>query len=352
MQGWLSRALLKRSLRCLISLIVGAVMLQDLYAVQAQSSAGLTWDFEGGDLKSWTTTGQVQAITDSIDPLTDQLMRTVAQGQHSAQIGDATPWGVQGDQSSSISQVITVPQADGKPVLQFSYAVVANDPPGHAEVDKPYFELVLQDMTTGERLSVSDFKYTSQTSQEWFLGQPPDAQGVSQRGFSQVSGDRWVFIPWRNETIDLSDRIGHQLLLQFVVRDCNPTAHAAYGYLDNIHIGQQRALAPLPSLASQPRPAGVPLAPNLVQTASTRVEQLGLWPWCLLLPLLALLGALAFFLRPRRVTPDAGQFPIRDSQRRPEQQRSSRPGASRTGSNQRGEPAVIPDENGGVSRRE
>lgn len=276
------------------------------YPASAQTDGTTTWDFETGDMGTWLPTGQVSIVTDSIDPLTDGAMHTVAQGQYSLKVGDEVPWGQVGDQFSSIEQTLVVPQADNRPVLQFSYAVVANDPPSHAEVDKPYFQLQVRDLTTGEDLPVSDFKYTSQTSQEWFLGQPPAGQDQSQMWFGQLSGDRWVFIPWKHERVELADRIGHQLLIKFTMRDCNPTAHAAYGYLDNIRIGAEVVPPVLPALENNPQPAGNPPDPNFIQTGAGFAEQYGLWPWgCCMIPLLLMgvLGGAFYKFWPRKVTP-------------------------------------------------
>ncbi len=227
-------------------------------------------------------------------------MHTVAQGQYSLVVGDSVPWGEAGDQFSSIERVIEVPQI-ANPVLQFSYAVVANDPPDHAEVDKPYFELEVRDQTTQELLPASAAKYTSQTSQDWFLGTPPVNQSFTRSSFNQINGDRWVFIPWKNQKLDLTKRQGHQILVKFTVRDCNPRAHAAYGYIDNIRVGADGPLPSLPALIKQPQPAGVPLSPGLLAPIMNFVEQHALWPWCLL-PLLLLLGLLAYLLLRRRVT--------------------------------------------------
>ena len=269
--------------------------------VYAQSGNALGWDFETGVVNDWQTRGQVQVITDSIDVLTDNSMHSVAQGQYSVMIGDPVAWGYGGDQFSSIERTIQIPQG-AKPILQYSYAVVANDPPSHPDPDKPYFQLQVQDLTTGETLPVSDFKYTSQTNQEWFLGQPPVGTSLSQSSFSQIGGDRWVFIPWKHEKVDLAGRGGHQLLVNFTVRDCNPQAHAAYGYLDNVHVGDEVAQPALPALVKQPQPAGPPPGASLLAGALNVTEQNHIWPWCLLPLLLIPLALLWFFLRGRNVT--------------------------------------------------
>ena len=268
----------------------------------AQAGDALTWDFESGGLGDWIAGGQVQVVTDFIDPLTDNSMHAVAQGQYAVMVGDPIPLSKAGDQFSSLERTIQIPQDDSS-VLLFSYAVVANDPPAHPEEQKPYFELQVRDLTTGKLLPVSDLKYTSQTNQEWFLGRPPTDQSFSQSGFSQFGGDRWVFIPWRNEKIDLAGRAGHQILVRFTVRDCLPRFHAAYGYLDNIYVGPDRSPAVLPSLIKQPLPAGVPPAPGLLSRVANFVEQFALWPWCLLPLVLLPLGLLLYFASRRRVTP-------------------------------------------------
>lgn len=319
---------------CLIAMICAGMLLaagrEPLHRVYAQSDGSTAWDFETGTIGSWTPTGQVTLVTDSIDPLTDNAMHTVAQGQYSLKVGDEVAWGVAGDQLSSIEQILSVPQANGKPVLQFSYAVVANDPPSHAETDKPYFQLQVRDLTTGEDLPASDFKYTSQSSQEWYLGTSPDGQDASQLVFGQISGDRWVFIPWKHEKVELADRIGHQILIKFTMRDCNPTAHAAYGYLDNIRLGAEVALPNLPALAHNPQPAGAPPSPNFIQQGAGFAEQNGLWPWCLIIPLLLFLAGLVALLYkfwPRPVTAAGPSLPEEERGKQP----GRKPGGGDTG---------------------
>lgn len=281
--------------------------------LQAQGDA-LSWDFENGDLQGWTTSGQVALIGPATDLQTDNALSTVAQGKYAVRVGDEVAWRWQGDQSSSLERTVQIP-AVAKPVLQFSYAVVANDPPNHPEADKPYFRLEVQDLTSNEQLPVSEFKYSSQNSKDWYLGRAPDGQSFGQTSQSWVQGDRWVFIPWRHETIDLAGRVGHQLLIRFTVGDCNPTAHAAYGYFDTIHVGDPVAAPALPALLKPALPAGDPGAPGVLAAVPNAIEQYSLWPWCLLLPLLLLL--LAFWLFRRGQVTRAADTELRSSGPRP-----------------------------------
>lgn len=325
-------SLLKRSLIavCLCLLALGLVLPvggRQPKASYAQSSNTLVWDFETGTINDWQTSGQVQVITDTIDLLTDNSMHSVAQGTYSLRIGDSTPWAYSGDQFSSIEQTIRIPQID-KPVLQFSYAVVANDPPSHPDTDKPYFQLNVQDLTTGDVLPVSDFKYTSQTNHEWYLGQPPAGTSLSQSSFYQLGGDRWVFIPWKHEKVDLSGRGGHQLLINFTVRDCNPQAHAAYSYVDNIRVGQVVVLPKLPDLVKQPLPAGPPPGAGLIAGLLNFTEKTHIWPWCLLPLLLIPLLLLWYFLQRGKVIGyDSTKDKTEGKGRRP----PSSPGAGNSG---------------------
>jgi hypothetical protein len=265
------------------------------FITTAENGILVNGDFESGDLSGWVVEGNATVIQDELDSLTENSLHKVGEGKFSAQIGDSTPWGNQGPPRSSIFQEVIVPSSEqNKTVMQFSYAVVANDPPSHHEQDKPLFWIIVRDLTTDEVIYDTDIIYTSQTSGEWYLGSDPN-ETVSQRGFSYLSSDRWVFKPWQPVEVDLSDRVGNHIRLEFVVRDCNLSAHAAYGYLDDIHIGKPKRVI-LPTLEGNPQ-----LAPFIKPTLKGRlfrtVEKFRLWPWILccipLIPLFFLTMALS-----------------------------------------------------------
>ncbi|HEY1015828.1 MAG TPA: hypothetical protein VGE07_24175 [Herpetosiphonaceae bacterium] len=253
---------------------------------------GQSWDFETDDLSGWTAAGDVGFVTDAIDPLTDSAMHSVASGRQSLRIGDPEAWGRTGNEYSSIETVVTVPDAEA-PVVQFSYAVVADDPT-HPEQQKPLFQLEIKDLTTNETLPSSDFKYSSQTNQEWFLGPPS--------GFA--SQERWVFIPWKHGQVSLADRAGHRISIRFQVRDCTQGAHAAYGYLDNMFVGAEREQPALPALAKTPLAAGPAGAPSFLQLRRLDLQEAGFWPWCWLPFLLLALLAGWWLLRRRYILAD------------------------------------------------
>jgi hypothetical protein len=277
-----------------LQLVTVAVMLPGgwLEAVAAHAQQdGTAYDFEAGDLGDWLTQGQVAIVTSAIDPQTANTMQTVAQGSYSVRIGDETPWGVAGNQVSLLEREIVVP-ASAAPVIQFSYAVVANDPANHPQPDKPFFRLEVVDLTANETLPVSDFKYSSQTSGDWYLGSAPGNLGLPQSSFYTFGGDRWVFIPWKHEKVDLAGRGGHRLRISFILSDCNPNAHAAYGYFDNIRVGDEVALPPLPAPLGPLTPAGVPIDPGPLAGLLIWIEQNKIWPLVACLMPLLFLGLL------------------------------------------------------------
>jgi hypothetical protein len=276
-----------RFLFCIVLIVLWSNL--STYTTSAENGIFANGDFESGDLTGWIVEGNATVIQDELDTLTDNSLHKVGEGMFSAQIGDSTPWGNQGPQRSSISQEVIVPSLNeqNRVVIQFSYAVVANDPPSHYEQDKPLFWITVRDLTTDEAIYDTDIIYTSQTSGEWYLGSDPN-ETMSQRGFSYLSSDRWVFKPWQSVEVDLSDRVGNHIRLEFVVRDCNLSAHAAYGYLDDIHIGKPKP-AVLPPLEGNPQLAPF-IKPTLIGHLFRTVEKLRLWPWVLCcIPLLPLL---------------------------------------------------------------
>ena len=237
------------------------LMLALLTGVAAAQPSSLTnGDFEYGSLDGWIIQGDGKVVSPGLDPMTGDSLQMVAAGQYAAIIGDETPWANTGPQSSSIEQEITVPSdADKSTVLQFVYAVVANDPPDHDEVDKPNMRLLVEDVTVGKVLTDTKYLYSSQTSTEWYIGDNPGVDLVN-APFYAIAQDRWVFRPWKQVSIPLANIGGHKLRIYFEVSDCNPTAHAAYGYLDEVHIGQPYEI-PLPDLQGNPQPASYVAAP-------------------------------------------------------------------------------------------
>lgn len=273
-------------------------------------------DFESGTLNGWNTAGQISISTTGLDPTTDNVMERVAQGQYSAQIGDETPWMGGTDQQSSMDQVIQLPQnLPSGSVLEFVYAVVANDPPDHPESDKPRFRILVNDTTSDQLLLDTEYLYTSQTSKDWYLGTGASNQ-VWNQPYYMLAGDRWVFRPWKLVSIPLSGLNGHELTIRFEVRDCNYGAHAIYGLLDNVRVGSP-SNDKLPALQGNPQQA-VYIAPPIWAPILHWFETWGIIWACCLIPLL-ILGSLLFMLLRRRTRPrmESTFYPI-PSEKEPE----------------------------------
>lgn len=274
-------------------------------------------DFESGNLDGWKTSGQTSVSAAGLDPITNNALERVAEGQYSAMIGDEIPWmGESAEQQSSLEQVIQLPSSlPSDSVLEFVYAVVANDPPDHPESDKPRFRVSVSDLTSDKLLLDTEYLYTSQTSKDWYLGTGASNQ-IWNQPYYMLAGDRWVFRPWKIVTVPLMGLGGHQLLIRFEIRDCNYGAHAIYGLLDYVRVGGPSNIN-LPSLQGDPQKA-VYIAPPFWAPVLRTLEQWGAIWLCCLLPLL-LLGILLSYLFKRK--PQQQLEPVYDfiqSEKRPE----------------------------------
>jgi len=246
--------------------------------------------FETGNLDGWNTNGQAAVATAGTDPITDNSLEKVAEGKYSAVIGDEVPWMGAGPQQSSIDQTIQLPQSlPADTALQFAYAVVANDPPDHPETDKPRFRVLVEDLTSNKKLLDTEYLYTSQSSKEWYLGNGSSNPAWNQP-YYMLASDRWIFRPWKQETVPLKGLGGHQIKVHFEVRDCNYGAHAIYGYLDDVRVGSLENKT-MPVLHGNPVQA-VFIEPPFWAPILFWFERWGLTWLCCLLPLLILLWLL------------------------------------------------------------
>ncbi|NCC66430.1 MAG: hypothetical protein EOM15_17480, partial [Spirochaetia bacterium] len=81
-------------------------------AVPLHAQNEIVYNFENGEVGDWLAQGQVDIVSSYIDPQTANAMQTVAQGNFSVRIGDEVPWGMTGDQVSSIDREIIIPTVD------------------------------------------------------------------------------------------------------------------------------------------------------------------------------------------------------------------------------------------------
>lgn len=258
-------------------------------------------NFELGDLTGWIVNGEVSVASNGTDATTGNHLQRVAEGKYSAMIGDEVPWSGSGIQQSSLEQVIQLPQSlPSDSVLEFVYAVVANDPPDHPEIDKPRFRVLVDDLTSNKKLLDTEYLYTSQSSKDWYLGD--DVSGpVWNQPYYMLASDRWVFRPWNQVSIPITKLSGHQIKIYFEVRDCNYGAHAIYGLLDGVQIGSPTTID-LPDLEGDPQPA-VYLDPPFWWPILLFLEKQGLILLCCIIPLL-LFCLLLWWLLKRKKHPE------------------------------------------------
>ena len=186
--------------------------------------------FEAGSLAGWVTTGQTSLTNAGFDPRTNNVLSLVGVDSHSAKVGDQTAFGYTGSQYSSLSQVWEKGATFDH--LYFAWAAVGLVPTNnypHSTAQTPWFQIKVEDITTSDILF----------SQEYFTGNIgsitpgwlPGAQHTSSLGTDDPG--IWYYRPWTTFDLNL-DTIadGDTLKVTLTTRDCTPTGHASYAYLD------------------------------------------------------------------------------------------------------------------------
>lgn len=192
--------------------------------------------FEDNNFNGWATSGQTSITNAGFDPRTNNALATVGDGNHSARVGDQDAWGFTGDQYSSVRQTETVGAADLQN-LYFAWAAVGlvptNDFP-HDNDETPYFRVELNWYHQGGGMTVlhSEDHYTGNIgaiNPGWVQGATHDPSlGENNDGI-------WYYRPWEVFSFNLANEgilQGDQLEAILTTRDCDPSGHASYAYLD------------------------------------------------------------------------------------------------------------------------
>jgi len=215
----------------------------------ASSYAGISFvngGFISGDLQGWTITGDnpgnastvgvpgqtsyagngqtiAQIVSPAPDPRTGNVVNQVFGQPYSVKVGDETPWFGGNYQFNSISQTATVAGPDPGSLF-FAWAAVG-EISGHSVTDTPYFRVHVTDVTQNK--DIYDVQhYEGDGTSFW-------ADGAS--GWRYSVGNTAQAPGWVVEQLDLAAlgvNVGDVLTLEAIARDCNPTAHAMYVYLD------------------------------------------------------------------------------------------------------------------------
>ncbi len=196
----------------------------DGWTLGSETNGGTTYNSAGTGLTSWSpgTNGgtAVQVMTPGADPIVG-INRSY--NNNSARVGDATAWGYGGggNQYNWISQSATVTGSDPG-FLYFAWAAVL-EISGHSYSETPFFEVKIENTTKGT--TIYDYLRYEQDSGFW----------STVGGWRYSTGNSGSYPGWYVETLDLGAlgvQVGDVLNLTALARDCDPSAHSMYVYLD------------------------------------------------------------------------------------------------------------------------
>lgn len=125
---------------------------------------------------------------------------------------------INGAQAESISYTYTIPSTVTSFSMLFYYAVVLENPAGHAPTEQPRFRARIVDVTTGNPVPCVDFDFVSGSSTGGFRVSPVNG-GV-------------LYKDWTPISINLNAYIGRTIMLEFITYDCSRNGHFGYAYLD------------------------------------------------------------------------------------------------------------------------
>lgn len=202
--------------------------------------------FDSGDLAGWTLTGNnpgsastvgvpgqtsyngggqtiAQIVSPAPDPRTGGAVNQVYGQPYSVKVGDEILWGGRPYQFNQISQSATVTGTQPGSLF-FAWAAVGQIS-GHSVTDTPFFKVHVRNDTQGTDIYDVEH-YEGDGSTFW-----TDAG----TGWKYSAGNNAAAPGWTVEQLDLAAlgvNVGDTLTLEAIARDCNPTGHAMYVYLD------------------------------------------------------------------------------------------------------------------------
>jgi hypothetical protein len=166
----------------------------------------------------WSTGNHIATIvTPGTDP---QVGINRTYNGVSGRVGDERYWGGYPYQYSQISQQAPVTGTDPGHIY-FAWAAVL-EISGHAYTDTPYFRVNLTNNTLGT--TIYDVQHYEADAGFW----------TTVGGWKYSTGNNPSYPGWYIEDIDLTGlaSVGDQLTLDIIARDCIPTGHAMYVYVD------------------------------------------------------------------------------------------------------------------------
>lgn len=185
------------------------------------------WDYDLGQMLGGTSGatnfsstnyasagGRIFLTTPGTDPLTNNLLSTVAPGSnYSVRLEDQTF----GANAAKLSRTFTVDPSS--PWYKYKYAVVLEEPSNpHPETEKPFFQVKMY--VGGNEITCAAYKVISEPNN-------PDFDFVKTRSTGDLN-----FKNWTEVVVPLDDYVGQNVTVEFIAADCAWGGHIGYAYLD------------------------------------------------------------------------------------------------------------------------
>lgn len=187
-------------------------------------TAGPSYTSPGTGLTSWSPGTNGGTAVQVLPPGTDPIVGIHTQYNNmSARIGDSLAWGYGGggNQYNSITQSATVTGTDPG-FLYFAWAAVL-ETSGHSYFETPFFQVSINNLTQGT--TIYNYQRYEQDGGFW----------TTVGGWQYSTGNDLSYPGWYVEALDLGAlgvAVGDVLELTALARDCDPSAHSMYVYLD------------------------------------------------------------------------------------------------------------------------
>jgi hypothetical protein len=195
----------------------------DGWTLYAGNSLGSPLSSPGTGLTTWSGTNGGPAVA-IVSPGSDPnvgINRTY-NGSDAVRVGDDLAWGYSGGGNlyNWITQTATVTGTDPG-TLYFAWAAVL-ETSGHSTTSTPFFQVQIHNDTTNT--DIYNVSHYETDGGFWTLD----------GGWRYSTGNNGSYPGWYVESLSLTGlaSVGDSLTLTALARDCTPSAHAMYVYLD------------------------------------------------------------------------------------------------------------------------
>ena len=213
------------------------LFISSVFTVEAQNACPVNIGFEQGNFSGWNcldgkvdTKGVISmALSGPITGKHTLYKNTLPQARdtfggfpvncpngsgYSMKLGNSGA----GAEAQSVMYTFTVPAGQNDYSIIYNYAVVLQNPAGHAPYEQPQFTSKVFDVTANKYLECGSFQ---------FIAAP------NLPGFKESTVEPNIFYKeWAPVTIKLTGYAGKTIRLEFTVNDCTKAVHFGYAYLD------------------------------------------------------------------------------------------------------------------------